>query len=139
MADNYDATFDNLVFDEDLEHILEEIFDEAQLTVCEDDNGLNAVIVLLLCYLFDLMLLLLARVALQSPMVCSQTHLGFLRTLGGDYFESRTKVNSKGKCESFEDLKTVINITLRCEVSFSLWRTERAVRDLQLQIPAVCL
>ncbi|KAF4103563.1 hypothetical protein G5714_016446 [Onychostoma macrolepis] len=41
MADNYDATFDNLVFDEDLEHILEEIFDEAQLTVCEDDNGLN--------------------------------------------------------------------------------------------------
>ncbi|KAF4100763.1 hypothetical protein G5714_018959 [Onychostoma macrolepis] len=43
MADNYDATFDNLVFDEDLEHILEEIFDETQLTVCEDDNGLNGV------------------------------------------------------------------------------------------------
>ncbi|KAF4117031.1 hypothetical protein G5714_001584 [Onychostoma macrolepis] len=43
MADNYDATFDNLVFDEDLEHILEEIFDEAQLVVCEDDIGLNGV------------------------------------------------------------------------------------------------
>ncbi|KAF4110720.1 hypothetical protein G5714_007751 [Onychostoma macrolepis] len=34
MADNYDATFDNLVFDEDLEHILEEI------CVHNDDNNL---------------------------------------------------------------------------------------------------
>ncbi|KAF4113995.1 hypothetical protein G5714_004218 [Onychostoma macrolepis] len=34
MADNYDATFDNLVFDKDLEHILEEI------CVHNDDNNL---------------------------------------------------------------------------------------------------
>ncbi|KAF4113660.1 hypothetical protein G5714_006205 [Onychostoma macrolepis] len=41
MADNYDATFENLEFDEGLEQILEEIFDEAQLVVCGDDVGLN--------------------------------------------------------------------------------------------------
>ncbi|KAF4117990.1 hypothetical protein G5714_000041 [Onychostoma macrolepis] len=55
----------------------------------------------------------LARPTLVQTDFRYSAHAHF--SLWGDYFESKTK-----------DLKTVINITLRCEVSLSSWRTERS-------------